>query len=341
MTARAVLAGGAVLCLVLGGCGWLRSAPTPTPNDPPAPGTAEQVDDETSGTGPATSAATRDDQPTTDQRDDDPTADDTSVLAGQFTAFLGGVPHMQFPDCTDFAADLPDEVPHIGTLTGDDHVAVGVGATLCLGGFAADAPIALAVQWPDGDRTVTLDLAALDGPVDLRTVESNVDERRARALVVPSTDARRPAVRSRSAGDVQWATLRWDLPPGVGTGAWVVTAAQGDVVATARMTAGPAADTVLRLEHAPDAGPARFRASGFPSGETAVGLYRVQLPSGVAPGEVGEATMTLVDELDPLEVDASGAAFLEVDLGSHGPGAWCVVTSVTGEVCAGGVLTTT
>ncbi|MBY5163487.1 hypothetical protein [Salsipaludibacter albus] len=341
MTTRAVLAVATVLCLVLAGCGWLRAAPTPTPNDPPVPGTDELGDDERPGTGPATSEPIQDDVPATDQRDEVAPADDTSVLAGQFTAFLGGVPHMQFPDCSDFAAELPDELPHVGTVSGDEHVSIGVGATLCLGGFAADAPIALAVQWPDGERTVTLDLAALDGPVDLRTVESNADPRRARTLVVPSTEGTQPAARSRSTGDVQWATLRWDLPPGVGPGGWVVTAAQGDVVATARMTAGPAADTVLRLEHAPDAGRALFRASGFPSGASAVGLYRVELPSGLAPGEVGEATMTLVDELDPLEVDASGAAFLEVDLGSHGPGAWCVVTSVTGEVCAGGVLTTT
>lgn len=236
----------------------------------------------------------------------------TAVLAGQFSAFVGGIGDgLSCPDDED-----PD--PYVGrSATSGDEVAVGGTALLCLGGFHPALPIELGLSTGGIERGVTVQAAPRD---DAGAAQIGID--------LWTTD---DPVPSASYGTAAWRNVQWWLAAGTPVGEWSLTATQGSTTTSSTMD--------VQVGSAPrfvgaqsDGSTVRFHASGFPPGQTPVGLYRPVTPrSELEP--LDEVTVTLVEELGMVQADETGAGMVDVDRAALEPGEWCVSTAATPSVC--------
>lgn len=245
--------------------------------------------------------------PTADASDDPPAtgtpSSDDPVLAAQFSAFVGGIGGPS--DCTIGV----EATPHVGLLEAS-QLSIGERVVLCFIGFETTEPIELEITWAGGQRTVEVVLAGGDEPVDLRDSPGPLQ-----GWVDPNDGAGR---------------LLTHVRPGTPRGDWRLTATQREAVATVELVSGPAVAPGLQRTDAPD-DTLRFLVSGFPPGETPVGLYHLPEPT-TAPGEEypsDHVTATLERPFGNVVADDDGAGVLELGVGDLGPGTWCIDTAVT------------
>ncbi|MBY5163488.1 hypothetical protein [Salsipaludibacter albus] len=302
-TTRRLLAGMVVLlvgCARIGDTGSTGTAsPTAHASDePPAtatPNSSPTTDDSPSPTTPPPNAPSP--SPSASQSSDEP------VLAAQFSAFVGAIGGPS--DCTIGV----EATPHVGLLEAS-QLSIGEAVDVCFVGFDLPEQIQLEVEWPGGGRTVEVVFSGGAGPVDLRDSPGPL-----RAAVDTYDGAGHLPILVR---------------PGTPRGDWRLTATQGEAVATVDLVSAPAAAPTLRRTDAPD-DTLRFLVSGFPPGETPVGLYHLPEPT-TAPGEEypsDHVTATLERPFGTVVADDDGAGVLELDVGDLGPGTWCIDTAAT------------
>lgn len=276
-----------------------EASPSPTPTNARTQATSSPTPSPTPSPGPV--------DPTTAASPDPTSAppEGSTVLAAQFNAFVGAI-----GGPSECGLDA-DGLPYVG-LVEASQLAIGAGVSVCFLGFDLVEPIQLDVEWPGGARTVDVVFTEGREHVDLRETPGPL-----RGWVNDYA----------SSGD-----LPVYVQPGTPAGDWRLTATQGDLVAATDLVAGPGAEPMLqRNSWGANDQTVRFLVSGFPPGETPVGLYHLPDPT-TAPGEVlpsDYVTATLERELGAVVADEDGAAVLEVDVAEVGPGRWCIETAAT------------
>lgn len=338
VTSRAALVAATALCTVLGACGRPgddrapdvgddRTVPVEDAGTEPGAGSDFIGSDPSPSTGatsptsagvePGPSDAAPDPSPdsspdTPSEPVGDATPNDTDVLAGQFTAFVGGIGDgLSCPDDED-----PD--PYVGrSTTSGDEVAVGGTVLLCLGGFDPALPVELVLAAAGADRDVTVLPAPRD---DGGASPVGVD--------LWTTDAPVP---SASFATDAWRSVQWWLASGTPVGEWSLTATQGSTTATSIVDVQVGSVARFVGAHS-DGSSIRFHASGFPPGPTPVGLYRPTTPRSEL-GATDEVMVTFVEELGTLQADQVGAGVVDIDRAALEPGEWCISTAATPSLC--------
>lgn len=312
--------GGRTICDVAGLLVAVAVATTGCTSAGPAPSTSTTVaspSPETSSRPVPSVTPTATSMPPTPTGSTSVTASPREVaLAAQFTAFIGaGAPG----DCDDSSWEAPiDALPYLGLPRYRIDAVLGAVEPLCLVGFDLAREIGLGLVAPDGSlRTLTVVLTGSGRPVDLLDGPDEVVGYGVELSTVTE-------------GSVDW-WIRPDAP----AGEYRFVAVQDPLVTSASVWVAPGTEPRLHPLPTDDLDKRRFAASGFPPGPTAFGVYR----DTMVPGEEGDGgtIFELVADLGVIDLDASGAAVLDVPVNRLEVGEWyCVDSPSLAHRCAGG-----
>ncbi|MBY5163486.1 hypothetical protein [Salsipaludibacter albus] len=157
------------VAMVVAGCG---GGPAPVETTTATTTTAPSPSPTAGPTAGPTPTATTTANPETTTPTSAPTEDDTLVLAGQFTAFVGA--DGSGPTCDPYRSDQwwgvkPPDGRYVGLSDHRDITLPGRTETICLLGF--DGTVALTVTTPDGqDEVIEVDATEGDGDVGVLQV---------------------------------------------------------------------------------------------------------------------------------------------------------------------------